>query len=147
MMKDKVIFRKLVDCAPNKARTEAKKILNFDTTKWNEILSSVMANALYYKYRHKNSWIQALVNTGNGLIVDARDDVVWGSGLTKPQTLKNKICEWPGENKLGHELMEIRLYFRDLLHNENSATSSGSISSTQSEFTLRIQKNNLRVCF
>ncbi|KAM0145952.1 hypothetical protein ACHAQE_010990 [Botrytis cinerea] len=131
MMKDKVILRKLVDCDPNKARTEAKKILNFDKTKWNEILSSVKANALYYKYRHNNSWKQDLVNTGNRLIVDARDDVAWGSGLTKPQTLKNKICEWPGENKLGHELMEIRLYFRDLLYNENSATSSGSISSTQ----------------
>ncbi|KAF7935169.1 uncharacterized protein EAE98_003214 [Botrytis deweyae] len=126
MMKDKALFRKLIKYTPLKAKIEGNK-MKIDVEKWNQISSLVMADALHFKFRHKKSWIQALVNTGDALIVEAREDMVWGSGLKKTQTAKTRICDWPGQNKLGDELMEIRLKFRELLQGGNP---SSGISST-----------------
>lgn len=71
-----------------------------------------MCNTLYFKFRNEELLKRNLLTTGDLLIVEARDDRVWGTGLkgfVKART--TRIDKWPGENKLGEELMRIRAYF------------------------------------
>ncbi|TGO43603.1 hypothetical protein BOTNAR_1773g00010 [Botryotinia narcissicola] len=74
MMKDKAKFFKMIKYTPQKAKTEGNK-MKIDVEKWNQISGEMMFYALYYKLRHKPSWIQALVHTGDALIVVAREDM------------------------------------------------------------------------
>ena len=46
-------------------------------------------------------------------IVEATGDPFWGSGLNIQQTLDCLPDYWPGENKLGEILMDLRLELQD----------------------------------
>lgn len=94
------------------AKDKGNALEGLDVRKWNSISRYVMCNTLYLKFRNDELLKRNLLATGDSLIVEARDDPVWGTGLkgfVKART--TKIEDWPGENKLGEELMRIRRYF------------------------------------
>jgi hypothetical protein len=51
--------------------------------------------------------------TGDSVIVEARADYVWGSGLSTAKTKSTPVRDWKGQNLLGEELMLLREYFQD----------------------------------
>ncbi|KAF7914785.1 hypothetical protein BELL_1038g00020 [Botrytis elliptica] len=110
---------KFAQIAHAKSGYDAKRLGNevkgLDVARWNKSSSYVMRNALYHKYRNNQAKREDLINTGNKCLVEAKDDLVWGSGLkTAALTLSTPISEWPGDNKLGEELMRGREYFKSL---------------------------------
>ncbi|TGO18441.1 hypothetical protein BTUL_0010g01120 [Botrytis tulipae] len=115
---------KFAQIAHAKSGYEAKKLGNevkgLDVADWNKISSLVMRNTIYYKYRNNPANREDLINTGNKCLVEARDDPVWGTGLkTAALAWNTPISQWPGDNKLGEELMRARRYFQALRNQEN----------------------------
>ncbi|KAI9642152.1 hypothetical protein NHQ30_008954 [Ciborinia camelliae] len=95
------------------AKKMGNNIKGLDVARWNEISRTVMKRALYHKFRNNQAIRDDLLSTGNKLIVAAQDDKVWGSGLRAAKTIETPISQWPGDNKLGEELMALRSFFRD----------------------------------
>ena len=73
--------------------------------KWEEIKDTIMKKAVFYKFKDKNLK-KRLIETQNAILVEASPyDYYWGAGVG----LSNIHSEnWPGKNKLGLILMDIR---------------------------------------
>ncbi|THV44124.1 hypothetical protein BGAL_0727g00010 [Botrytis galanthina] len=115
---------KFAQIAHAKSGFEAKKLGNelkgLDVADWNKISSRIMQSTLYFKYRNNPVKREDLINTGNKCLVEAREDPVLGTRLKGASlALNTPISQWPGDNKLGEELMRARNYFKSLSEQEN----------------------------
>jgi hypothetical protein len=81
-----------------------------------------MLDTLFFKFSHCEDLKRKLLETGERLIVEARADYVWGSGLNTAKTKRTPVREWKGQNLLGEELMRLREYFQ---HKEQTQKDSG----------------------
>ncbi|APA10083.1 hypothetical protein sscle_05g048530 [Sclerotinia sclerotiorum 1980 UF-70] len=110
---------KFMQIAHTRSGLEAKKLGNaikdLPVARWDQISRHVMADALYFKFNHNADIRNELISTGSKVLIEARDDRVWASGIkTVKATAKTPISEWQGQNKLGEELMRLRHFFRGL---------------------------------
>ncbi|TVY20496.1 N-glycosidase [Lachnellula arida] len=110
--KDEDSIQKMLKAdTPKKAKDIGNKVKGFEQQSWDLVKRQYMADTLYHKFRGEPGMVKELLATGSSLIIETRDDVVWGSGHNKADTLKLKISEWKGSNLLGEELMLLRDYF------------------------------------
>jgi ribA/ribD-fused uncharacterized protein len=112
VMKNEEKMKTILDA---KKPIEAKRLGNdlepFDEIKWNEVSSLILGDALYFKFGSDPKFKSTLMSTRGNLIVEAREDEIWGSGLTRAETKKFPMSKWRGPNKLGEELMKLRDFF------------------------------------
>ncbi|CAD6448879.1 07846239-a28f-4e42-ad38-e8c1c44c8c55 [Sclerotinia trifoliorum] len=78
---------------------EAKKLSNaikeLPVSRWNEISRHIMADTLFFKFSHNADIRKELISTGNKVLIEARDDRIWASGMkTAKATAKTPISEW-----------------------------------------------------
>ncbi|TVY93691.1 N-glycosidase [Lachnellula willkommii] len=99
---------------PKKAKEVGNNVKGFEQKTWDIVKRQYMADALYFKFRGEPVMVKELLATGESLIIEARDDVVWGSGHNKADTMKKKISDWRGLNLLGEELMLLRDNFQPM---------------------------------
>ena len=90
---------------------EAKLIANeikHETTNWHTIKYDVMKEILRAKLSSSQQFKDALLDTGDKILVEARIDDYWGSGLSHALTVNINPDMYPGSNKLGILLAELR---------------------------------------
>lgn len=92
--------------------------------KWEGRKEEVMTKILYSKMDQSAPFRQALQETeGKILVGSAAGDFFWGSGLTTQHTIHTKPERWPGKNKLGLILQDLREKLEE--ENNMSKTSGG----------------------
>ena len=75
---------------------------------WKRMALQVMRPTLMVKAQQVAIFRQALRDSGTSILVEATSDRYWGSGLNPPECRQTRPSNWPGENRLGHLLMEVR---------------------------------------
>ena len=92
---------------PREAKLIAKEIKH-ETTNWHTIKYDVMKEVLRAKLSSSQQFKDALLDTGDKILVEARIDDYWGSGLSHALTVNTNPDMYPGSNKLGLLLAELR---------------------------------------
>lgn len=82
---------------------------NHNTTEWDKTRCTVMRQILDLKYDSCEALRQTLCNTKDKVLVEATKNTYWGSGLPPRDTDSCHQESWPGRNKLGELLMDLRL--------------------------------------
>jgi len=92
--------------SPYKCKQLAKKLGS--NTEWKRSQENVMATGCKAKFEQNPNLLEFLLKTRGRQLVEARaDDKFWGSGL-KHNDKKLLGDKWPGKNRLGRILMQVR---------------------------------------
>ncbi|MCT4597238.1 MAG: NADAR domain-containing protein [Vallitalea sp.] len=96
-----------------------KKIKNYDEAMWLKHQYRIALQGNYYKFAQDSQLRQALLNTGDKVIVYASpNDSTWGIGMSIEELPNiNNPFLWKGENLLGYALMEVRDEIRRVYKN------------------------------
>ena len=97
----------VVKAATSRDAKIANKI-NHDKTNWHYVKFDVMQEVLRVKAASSKQFRVTLLQTGDKILVEARVDDVWGSGLTHTLTMNTDPMNYPRTKKLGVLLGEIR---------------------------------------
>lgn len=90
------------------AKTLGRKVKGFNEKDWYDVSYDIMYNINVSKYRNSSYLADVLLDTNEKLIVEGREDNIWGVGIS---LYDNRILNqslWTGENRLGKILMQIR---------------------------------------
>ena len=75
---------------------------------WHKIKYNVMERVLQEKAKCSEEFRSELLATDNKLLIEARQDLWWGSGMTYDMTTTTKPINHPGKSWLGEILMKVR---------------------------------------
>ncbi len=89
---------------PGKIQTLGRQIKKFDQNYWNSINFDLLSLINYEKFSQDENLKEFLLSTGNLILAENSDDMIYGTGI-KDEYDCNK---WPGENLLGRVLMQVR---------------------------------------
>lgn len=86
-----------------------RKIRNFNRYVWNIYSNEVVKAANLAKFTQNDRLKNYLLSTGDKILVEASPkDTIWGIGLSDDSQDAINPSRWPGENRLGFILMEVR---------------------------------------
>jgi ribA/ribD-fused uncharacterized protein len=95
--------------SPKSAKAYGKKVKNFDGEAWNEKRDSVMRVAVKAKLMQHPDILKKLRETGTRPIAEADPrGKYWGIGTSAETSKAKDVSRWPGQNKMGKILMELR---------------------------------------
>ena len=96
---------------------ECKRIgegIKLDRTTWHQHSVRIMKKALQEKFGQNRGLRDFLLETGNKQLAEASPtDKFWGTGVALGKVDVTNPSNWPGKNKLGELLMEIRTQFKN----------------------------------
>ena len=100
--------------SPKSVKTYGDKVKNVDESAWNEKRDDLMRIALKAKFMQHPDLRAKLLSTGDKPIGEANArDKYWSIG-TGADTAKAKVpSKWPGKNRLGALLMDLRAELKD----------------------------------
>ena len=75
---------------------------------WHSIKYEVMERVLHEKAHCSEEFRNELISTGTKLLIEPRQDMWWGSGLSYQMTSTTMPSHHPGKSWLGEILMKIR---------------------------------------
>jgi ribA/ribD-fused uncharacterized protein len=91
------------------ARTFGDKVKEFNEERWAEVQDNLMKIALKAKFSQHPELRAKLVATGDRPIAEANPrDKYWGIGTSSTTSKANDPSKWPGKNRLGALLQELR---------------------------------------
>lgn len=91
------------------ARAIARDNIDSDMAKdWEKKSISTMYKCLEVKALQCTEFKEALIESGNNILVEATSDIFWGAGMDPYTVSITKQTYWPGENRLGDLLMKLR---------------------------------------
>lgn len=86
-----------------------RRVGNFDPHVWDEKKHEVVRTANLAKFSQNQKLKDFLLGTGDRILVEASPyDRIWGIGLDADSPQATMPSRWPGENRLGFILMEVR---------------------------------------
>lgn len=89
-----------------------RKVKNYDENTWNQHKRSYVAKGNYEKFNQNTELKQALLNTGNTIMVEANPfDKVWACALKEYDPNATSPSKWKGQNLLGKILTNLREKF------------------------------------
>jgi ribA/ribD-fused uncharacterized protein len=95
--------------SPKSVKSYGKKVKNFDEEAWNEKKDSVMRVAVKAKLMQHPDILKKLRDTGTRPIGEADPrGKYWGIGTSAETSKAKDVSRWPGQNKMGKILMELR---------------------------------------
>ena len=89
------------------AKTIASSVKSADSS-WDDIKYNVMKDVLISKLRTNSRFRDALLLSEDKILVEALSDKFWGCGLPYNIAITTNPLHYPGLNKLGKLLMELR---------------------------------------
>ena len=99
---------------PQKCKKLGRLVSNLDTAAWDKCKEEVVINANMAKFGQNPEALQALLHTGNRLLVEASPlDNLWGIGMDASNPDSTNPGKWNGPNLLGKILMYVREKLRD----------------------------------
>ena len=104
----------LKTASPKSAKTLGKKVKDFKEEEWNETKEAVMRTALKAKFTQHPELLKKLRDTGDRPLAEADPrSKEWGIGTSADTSKAKDPARWPGKNKLGTLLMELRTELKD----------------------------------
>lgn len=115
LMFDESMVESILSTAnPVEIKKLGRKVKNYDDTKWNEVRYDIMVDILCAKFSVEPLKSE-LLGTGDEFIVEASPtDKIWGAGLAIGDPRLNYPKYYPGQNLLGHALMDARARLRNM---------------------------------
>lgn len=99
----------LKTASPKSVKSYGKKVKGFDEEAWNEKKDSVMRTAVKAKLMQHPDILKKLRDTGTRPIAEADPrGKYWGIGTSSETSKAKDPSRWPGQNKMGKILMELR---------------------------------------
>ena len=87
-------------------------IPNFDSDEWKRVEGEHVKRALRLKFDQHQNMLATLRDTGDAVIAYCNYyDKEWGTGISIDDVELKNTSAWPGKNRLGRMLMEIRSGF------------------------------------
>lgn len=126
--------------APNatKANLIAREELEGkETNEWIGKTDEVMRMVLRLKAKYCPEFCNALIESEGLVLAEATNNMYWATGLSVYLTMHTQIKRWPGTNKLGQLLMELR---EDLLEKKKTDQSEEEIVE---EDSTEVEENNV----
>lgn len=120
MMKKALCFddherlEKMKKCKSSRAaKGLGRKVVPFNTKRWDEVSLQVMIEVLTYKFSPANKESHDfLMSTGDDILVEASPyDKIWGTGLGLADDRNADPAKWKGTNRLGEALMAVRSHY------------------------------------
>ena len=110
IMNDKETAQQILTATtPAKCKALGRKVKNYDDKKWDEARLQICIDGAYLKFSQNEDLKIALLSTGNAEIAEAaKDDKIWGIGMTGDEAKKVGKAGWKGQNLLGQALMAVR---------------------------------------
>jgi ribA/ribD-fused uncharacterized protein len=110
MFGDADIQAKIMKTAsPKSVKAYGKKVKNFDAEAWDEKKDSIMRTAVKAKLMQHPDILKKLRETGTRPIAEADPrGKYWGIGTSADTSKAKDPSRWPGQNKMGKILMELR---------------------------------------
>lgn len=110
MFGDADIQNKIMKTAsPKSVKAYGKKVKNFDAEAWDEKKDSIMRTAVKAKLMQHPDILKKLRETGTRPIAEADPrGKYWGIGTSADTSKAKDVSRWPGQNKMGKILMELR---------------------------------------
>jgi ribA/ribD-fused uncharacterized protein len=95
--------------SPRKCKEIGRNIANFNLNEWLQVADGVMLQGVKEKFLQNVSAREQLKATGTAILAEAtRFDKYWAIGLDIGDFNTADIGNWPGSNKLGYILMNVR---------------------------------------
>lgn len=91
---------------PYEQKKLGRQVLNFDTEVWKEKSFLIAVQGNYHKFSQNPSLKKYLLSTNGKRLVEAREDSIWGIGITVEDAKRG--VKWNGLNLLGKALMKVR---------------------------------------
>ena len=90
-------------------------VTGFDQKIWDNMSDSIVKEGLRLKFGQNPDLKEKLLSTGLDHLVEASPyDKIWGIGLSYSDAIKMNPHKWPGKNKLGLCLEEVREEFSNI---------------------------------
>jgi len=100
---------------PKEQKDLGRMVSNYDDAVWSAKRVEVMVEGLFEKFNQNPLLKEALLNTGDTIIVEASPvDRIWGIGLAEDDPRALIETQWLGKNLLGRVLMKVRDDLRKL---------------------------------
>lgn len=115
---------------PGDAKRRGKSIKNFDVYEWQQCRENYMTEILRAKFQQHAHCGKVLVDTGRAIIAEMNPhDTYWGTGVCTGSAEADHPSQWPGMNRLGQLLMNVR----DELRTQPSAEAAADVITASAE--------------
>jgi ribA/ribD-fused uncharacterized protein len=105
--------RILAAATPAQAKALGRAVRKYDAQVWDRCSPAVVVRGNIAKFQQNAPLCAYLLSTGDHILVEASpEDSIWGIGLTREHADAAHPARWPGQNRLGFALMEVRRYLR-----------------------------------
>ena len=95
--------------SPKSAKAYGKKVKPFDAKVWGDMADTVMKTAVKAKFSQNAELRKKLLETGDKILAEADPrGKYWGIGTSSDTSKASDPTRWPGQNKMGKILMELR---------------------------------------
>ncbi len=100
---------------PKEQKDLGRMVSNYNDAVWSAKRVEIMVEGLFEKFNQNPLLKEALLNTGDTIIVEASPvDRIWGIGLAEDDPRALDQSKWLGQNLLGITLMQVRDAIRKL---------------------------------
>jgi ribA/ribD-fused uncharacterized protein len=108
---DEILEKIMEESDPKRIKALGRKVKNFDEKIWNLWSSEIVYNGNYLKFSQNEDLKKYLLDAKDILVEASPCDKIWGIGIKKED--KNATCpaNWPGANKLGFILTDLKNNF------------------------------------
>jgi ribA/ribD-fused uncharacterized protein len=104
----------LKTASPKSVKSYGKKVKGFDEESWNAKKDEVMRTAVKAKLMQHPDILKKLRDTGDRPIAEADPrGKYWGIGTSSDTSKAKDVAKWPGQNKMGKILMELRTELKE----------------------------------
>ncbi len=94
---------------PKRAKEIGRQVRLFDEQAWLTVSEEFMQEGTLQKYKQNPQVARILQETKSDILVECNSaDLIWGAGIAMQDQRLNEPFEWPGINKLGFILTEVR---------------------------------------
>ena len=94
---------------PKKIKALGRKVKNFDDKIWKLWCDEIVFTGNYLKFSQNEDLKHYLLSTNDNILVEASPyDKIWGIGLKKEDKDATNPLVWPGENRLGFILTNVK---------------------------------------
>ncbi|CAN0071132.1 unnamed protein product, partial [Hapterophycus canaliculatus] len=98
---------------PRQQKALGRQVKGFDAAVWDKVGYDVVVTGNLAKFRQNPVFREELLATGDKILAEASPyDSEWGIGLHADDANVLVQTRWPGKNKLGEALMDVRSKLR-----------------------------------
>lgn len=94
---------------PGRQKALGRQVRGFDARIWDAQKTEIVRQINLAKFSQNKGLRRKLFQTGDTVLVEASPmDTIWGIGLDAKRAANMPAAEWPGQNRLGQILTEVR---------------------------------------